>query len=201
MHNIYLLRHGKTLGKPALNGHSDVAVDETIQRNIADTLLNRYTFNQVYSSPLQRCYRVAELITEQKPELKLEVEPRLKEQNFGEFDGIAFDDLTPYWNQLEQFWENPAQCTLPDAEPLQNGYQRVIAAWEQIVEQCEQDTLVIAHGGPIRYILAYVLGLDWKNPKLYTTLTIENQSVTHIRLNRFEGQSFFTVKAVGIPLI
>ncbi len=201
MHNIYLLRHGKTLGKPALNGHSDVAVDETIQRNIADALLQKYTFNQVYSSPLKRCHRVAELITDQRPELNLEVDPRLKEQYFGEFDGVAFDDLTPYWNQLEQFWQNPAQCTLPQAEPLQEGFERVIAAWEQIAQQCDQDTLIIAHGGPIRYILAHVLGLDWQNSKLYTTLSIQNQSITHIQLSRFEGQAFFSVKAIGMLLI
>lgn len=201
MHNIYLLRHGKTIGKPALNGHSDVAVDETIQSNIACALLKKYAFSNVYTSPLQRCYRVAELITEQKSELRLIVDPRLKEQNFGEFDGITFDELTPYWDQLEQFWDNPARCTLPKAEPLHEGYSRVIEAWEHIVQQCGQDTLVIAHGGPIRYILAHVLGLDWQNPKLYTTLSIENQSVTHIQLSRFEGRQFFSVKAVGIPLI
>lgn len=201
MLNIYLLRHGKTLGKPALNGHTDVGVDETIQSQISQSLLDKYVFSNIYSSPLQRCQRVAQLLTESNPSLNLVIEPRIKEQNFGQFDGVPFDDLTEQWKTLESFWADPAGYTLPDAEPLQEGYERVVDAWLQIVQQCQNDTLVIAHGGPIRYIIAHVLGLDWQNPQLYTALSIENQSITHIQLNRFEGKTFLKVKAIGIPLV
>jgi len=200
MLNLYLLRHGKTWGKPALNGNTDVGVEESVQINIADTLLQKYVFSKVYSSPLQRCYRVAEILTEKKPALKLVLEPRLKEQNFGQFDGVPFDDLDKEWKKLERFWSNPAQYPLPDSEPLQEGVERVVKAWEQIIQQCEQDTLVIAHGGPIRYIIAHILGLDWQNPLLYTSLSIANQSITHIQLNKYQGESFLTVKSIGSPL-
>ncbi len=200
MLNLYLLRHGKTQGKAALNGHTDVAVDESIQANIAKLLPEKYAFSKVYASPLKRCQRVAELLTESDSALRLVIEPRVMELNFGMFDGIPFDELESEWEALEKFWTSPAQCPLPDSEPLEHGYDRVIEAWEQIVQQCEQDTLVITHGGPVRYILAHILGLDWKNPKLYTTLNIGNQSVTHIQLNKFEDKNYLTVKAIGIPL-
>ncbi|PNI01487.1 histidine phosphatase family protein [Vibrio diazotrophicus] len=199
--NLYLLRHGKTKGKPALNGHKDVVVDDSIQNAIAHRVLEQYSFSKVYASPLIRCQRVAELVTGLNPTLKLVIEPRLKEQSFGDFDGVPFDDLTHEWKKLEQFWANPAQNTLPNAEPLQVGYERVTEAWEQIVQHCEQDTLIVSHGGPIRFILAHVLGLDWQNPQLYTSLSIDNQSVTHIQISKFAGKVFFSVKAIGIPLI
>ncbi|MFV0448820.1 MAG: alpha-ribazole phosphatase family protein [Vibrio sp.] len=199
--NLYLLRHGKTQGKPALNGHIDVAVDESIQYSIAHALLKHYSFHKIYSSPLIRCQRVAELVAELKPALKLVIEPRLKEQNFGDFDGVPFDELAHEWKRLEQFWANPAQNHLPNAEPLQQGYERVVEAWQQITQHCEQDTLIVAHGGPIRYILAHVLGLDWQNPQLYTSLAIENQSITHIQINKFEGNVYYSVKGIGIPLL
>ncbi|MBD0785563.1 histidine phosphatase family protein [Vibrio sp. Y2-5] len=201
MFNLYLLRHGKTQGKPALNGHIDVVVHDSIQSAIAHSVLQKYTFSKVYSSPLTRCKRVAELITELNPALKLVIDPRLKEQNFGDYDGVPFDDLTQEWKKLEQFWANPAQNTLPNAETLKEGYERVTQAWEQIVQHCVQDTLIVAHGGPIRYIIAHVLGLDWQNPQLYTSLSIANQSITHIQISKFGDKVFFSVKGVAIPLV
>jgi len=200
MFNLYLLRHGKTQGKPALNGVTDVGVEESIQNKIAHLLPQKYAFTQVYSSPLQRCKQVAELLSESNPVLNLVIEPRIRELNFGQYDGVAFDDLKNEWQCLEDFWAAPAQCPLPGSEPLQQGYERVIEAWQQIIKQCEQDTLVITHGGPIRYILAHVLGLKWDNPNLYTSLNIDNQSITHIQLNKFESKVFLTVKVVGAPL-
>ncbi len=200
MLNLYLLRHGKTQGKAALNGHTDVAVDESIQAHIAKRLPEKYAFSNVYTSPLQRCCRVAELLTESNAALRLVIEPRIMELNFGKFDGVPFDALEREWQILEKFWAAPAQFPLPNSEPLEHGYKRVVQAWEQIVQQCEQDTLVITHGGPIRYILAHLLGLDWENPRLYTTLNIGNQSVTHIQIRKFENQLFATVKAISVPL-
>jgi alpha-ribazole phosphatase len=200
MLNLYLLRHGKTQGKAALNGHTDVAVDESIQANIADLLPKKYSFSKVYTSPLRRCSRVAELLTASNSALRLVIEPRIMELNFGMFDGIPFDELESEWQALENFWAAPDLHPLPSSEPLEHGYDRVIEAWEQIVQQCEQDTLVITHGGPIRYILAYVLGIDWKNPQLYTTLNIGNQSLTHIQISKYEQRIFATVKSVAVPL-
>lgn len=200
MLNLYLLRHGKTQGKAALNGHTDVAVDESIQANIANLLPKKYAFSKVYTSPLQRCYRVAELLTASNAALRLVIEPRIMELNFGKFDGVPFDELKSEWQALEHFWASPAECPLPDSERLEQGYERVIEAWEQLVQQCEQDTLVITHGGPIRYILAYLLGLDWKNPQLYTALNIGNQSITHIQISQFEEKTISTVRAIAVPL-
>ncbi|SMS02625.1 histidine phosphatase family protein [Vibrio mangrovi] len=201
MINLYLLRHGKTEGKPALNGHTDVGVDEITQQLIARSLLENYRFQTIYSSPLIRCKYVAELLTALDPALNLKIDDRLREQSFGRFDGVPFDDLQGEWETLERFWADPANATLPDAEPLSQGMARVTEAWEELVQQCEHDTLIIAHGGPIRYILAHVLGLDWQNPRWYTSLAIPNQSLTHITLNWYQSQPYLTVNAIACPLL
>jgi alpha-ribazole phosphatase len=200
MINLYLLRHGKTLGKPALNGHTDVGVKESVQKSIAQALLNNYDFQTVYTSPLIRCKRVAELLAEYNPSLDIRYDNRLREQSFGQLDGIPFDELNDEWATLEAFWSAPGETTLPEAEPLEEGYRRVIEAWEQLVEECQQDTVIIAHGGPIRYILAHVLGLDWKNPRWYTSLAIGNQSISHIQINRYQGKPYFSVCSIATSL-
>ncbi len=200
MINLYLLRHGKTQGKPALNGHTDVGVDEVIQKHMVRCLRNQYAFKKVYTSPLIRCKRVAELLSECEPSLDICCDNRLREQSFGQFDGIPFDELAEEWQTLEAFWAAPAEKHLPGAESLEAGYCRVTQAWEQLVQTCREDTLVITHGGPIRYILACVLGLDWRNPHWYTALNIGNQSVTHIRLNHYQGKAYLSVSSIGVPL-
>lgn len=54
--NIYLLRHGKTLGEPALYGKTDVKVDVRLQDQICQQLVKRQLrVTKVISSPLARC--------------------------------------------------------------------------------------------------------------------------------------------------
>lgn len=198
--NFYLLRHGKTTGLPALNGHTDVDVDPLVQANIVERISAGYAFEHVVSSPLRRCYQVAERIHAQTPILSLDIDPRWQELNFGQFDGVPFDALEKEWSKLESFWAAPSLCPLPGAETLEHGVQRVQQAWHELTDLCRGDCLIVTHGGPIRYVLAEVLHLDWKNPYWYTTLDIAHQSVTHIRLMRAFNQCYFSVKSIGVVL-
>ncbi len=198
--NIYLLRHGKTLAPAALNGKTDVSVATPIQYAMRDSVMATYQFQHVLTSPLTRCKALADLLVERDPHLTLSEIDALRELDFGHYDGVAYDSLVDDWPKLEAFWQAPAQNTLPGAEPLDLGFARVANAWQHIVHSMEQDTLIIAHGGTIRFILADVLGVDWRNPRWYSTLSIGNQSVTHIQMTRHQQQMFFQVKSVGVTL-
>ena len=198
--NIYLLRHGQTLGPAALNGKTDVEVAPQTQYAIRDSLMERYEFQQVLTSPLTRCKALAYLIAERDPSFIPHEIDALRELDFGHYDGVSYDSLGDEWPKLEAFWQAPAQNTLPGAEPLDLGFARVANAWQHIVHSMEQDTLIIAHGGTIRFILADVLGVDWRNSRWYSTLSIGNQSVTHIQITRHQQQVFFQVKSVGVTL-
>ena len=60
---LYLLRHAKTQGKPALNGHTDVAVDAMRQQRLAKALMPLCDeIHTIISSPLQRCQKLATLL-------------------------------------------------------------------------------------------------------------------------------------------
>ncbi len=61
MINLYLMRHGKTVGRPALNGKTDVLVEAHRQEQIAHTLLRSpYSFSNIITSPLRRCRDLAQ---------------------------------------------------------------------------------------------------------------------------------------------
>ena len=103
-------------------------------------------------------------------------------------DGITFDDIKTseyneqIWKQLEDFWNNPKDNTLPEAETLVHFYNRVESAWIDLLEANKNETiLLVCHGGVIRMILSYLLQMDWGNKALYDKLSISNASATLVK--------------------
>ncbi|MCL9774796.1 histidine phosphatase family protein [Vibrio methylphosphonaticus] len=199
MINIYLLRHGKVTGEAALYGHTDIAVSSEENAAIASNLhALSLNLKQVITSPLLRCHAVAQQFAHQQA-LPLSVVSDLSEMYFGDVDGVPFDTMsTQEWQNLEPFWENPAQTSLPNAESLCDFHTRVVRAWASL-STLKQDTLVVTHGGVIRVILAHLLELDWRNAKWYSTLSIQNGSLTHIQINP-KFPEHVLIKAIGTPI-
>lgn len=201
--NVYLLRHGKTMGEPALNGQTDVLVASELQSEITNNLLKKgIYFPRICTSHLQRCSDLAENIQKQLKGSSIEVNSALSEMNFGAYDGRSFSSLDDQdWKRLNSFWRDPAKVVLPNAETLGDFYARTTRAWKSIISNLDVDTLVIAHGGTIRMILAYVLDIDWTNPRWVTHLSIDYQSLTHIQVMINENETHFLVKSIGVPLL
>ncbi|EEX92228.1 alpha-ribazole-5'-phosphate phosphatase [Vibrio orientalis CIP 102891 = ATCC 33934] len=200
-YNIYLLRHGKTQGAPALYGHTDVAVSIETQQSIRKTLTTQNLgFTAIETSPLKRCQALAQQLVDDCPALALTVTDNWKETHFGDLDGVPFEAAQSDWPKFEAFWRDPAIHVLPNAEPLEQFYHRISQAWDSFTQALDQDTLVICHGGTIRMILAHVLQLDYTNPLLYSTLHIDHQTLTHIQLTQAD-KNYLRVRMIGQPLI
>ncbi|PFG56046.1 alpha-ribazole phosphatase [Vibrio sp. ES.051] len=198
--NIYLMRHGKVDAAPGLHGQTDLKVKIAEQHRITKAWQDSgRVVGGVVSSSLSRCKELADLIAEPQL-LPMIAKDELQEMAFGDFDGVPFDILTDHWKKLEAFWQSPSQHTLPNAESLSTFSQRVNCAWSQIINDINDDLLVVTHGGVIRMILAQVLGVDWRNPKWYSTLAIENASVTHITIT-IDDQIYASVRSIGVPLL
>ncbi|MEZ8745845.1 histidine phosphatase family protein [Vibrio sp. 10N.261.49.A5] len=198
--NIYLLRHGKVEGEAALNGLSDVLVNPDLQDRICGALIKQdIAFDCVVTSPLRRCSDLANRYA-QRMSGTLSVAPDFQEMNFGDVDGVPFDKLEDKWGMLETFWQDPANHQLTGAESLQSFHDRVTQAWSQLLDDPSDNLLLVTHGGVIRILLAHCLDIDWKNPSLYSKLSIENASITHIQITQF-AQSFTSVKSIGLPVL
>mgnify|MGYP000495031115 CR=1 FL=1 len=198
--NIFLLRHGKTLGAAALNGKTDVLVDELVQQRISDALAkHECKFDAIISSPLMRCSDLAK-IHSKLMDIPLEMVPELQEMDFGDVDGIPFDLLKNQWSMLESFWQDPANHHLSGAESLHSFQKRVISGWSHVLDIDHDNLLVVTHGGVIRVLLAHLLGVDWQNPRWYSNLAIANASITHIQVTQTD-QTFISVKSIGSEII
>jgi alpha-ribazole phosphatase len=227
MGNIYLLRHGKVNGPAALYGKTDIEVSPTINNEMLSLLMhNQNVFSHIVTSPLKRCAELAHQFAV-KADKPIEVITNLQEMNFGKYDGLAFDDI-PYtdinspsnisdsicdnvrdkiddesqpWIQLERFWQDPAEYSLPDAEKLSDFYLRVKSAWQQLLSNHgNENILVITHGGVIRMILAQVLGLDWKNEKLFNQLHIANATFSKLSHLRSNNKNHVKIHTIALPL-
>jgi len=209
MGNLYLLRHGKVNGPAALYGKTDIDVLPAINNEMLTSLLdNQARFSRILSSPLIRCQGLAQDFAKQtnKP---ITIIDALQEMHFGSYDGRAFDDI-PYentakqsqaWAHLERFWKNPAEFSLPESEKLSDFYYRVKNAWQQLLTNYKDDNiLLITHGGVIRMILADILGLDWKNEKLFNQLHIGNASISKFSNTPNNKDNFVKVHVIGMPL-
>ena len=204
MIEITLLRHSKIDGPAALYGKTDVAALPHKDEEVITALSQVKPFyDLVVSSPLKRCRKVAQQLS-QLSLSPLECDDSFQEMNFGDLDGVAFEQLIGgeallpnaqhYWALLEKFWQHPAKSTLPSAETLFEFNQRVVLGWQQLVtrlieqalpkekskEQTKQRVLLVCHGGVIRMILAHVLNLDWQNPTWYQGLSINNASLCQL---------------------
>ena len=108
---ITLFRHAKVAGPAALYGKTNVEAQKVEDQRIIDGFTStEQEFDLVVSSPLQRCYCVAQQLST-KLKVKLTLNESFKEMNFGIIDGIPFQqivgdkafhiDAEKYWSLLE----------------------------------------------------------------------------------------------------
>lgn len=199
MTELFLLRHGKVDGPAALYGHTDVAVSNENNEEMLQQLLQvKDQFTHIVSSPLKRCCELAKLFSSQS-KLPLTIEPALQEISFGQFDGISFDNLAEQWQLLDDFWQSPASNSLPGSEHLTVFNLRINKLLSWLLKQYQNESvLLICHGGVIRMLLSIVLDLDWKNPKLFSSLMIKNASISNITVHT--DSQLKQVTSIGLPL-
>ena len=195
---INLLRHGEIDGPAALYGRTDVRLSEHGRQQMQRQSRNLPYIDNIISSPLRRCSDFAAELA-QSHELNVQIKPAFQECDFGEWDGIQFNEQSQHWPLMTSFWQNPDQHTPPQGESLKEFHTRVINGWEALLQHDKnQRSLVICHGGVIRQILAHVLPVDWQDAKWYSQLQIGYGSLTRITLPAHDG-AVARVDFIGLP--
>jgi broad specificity phosphatase PhoE len=106
----------------------------------------------VYSSPLERARTTAEPIATRHG-LKPVIVDDLREIDFGEVEGLGFDDLPP--DLQRGLLEGPTQVRFPGGETYDELRDRVVAALADVTARHEGDTVAaVSHAGAIRAALA-----------------------------------------------
>jgi len=149
---VYLLRH-TALDIPAgvCYGQSEMPLAASYNQELAQVrrVLSTTTMDICFSSPLQRCRRLAEDL---HPDVA--IDDRLLELNFGDWEMVRWEDMD---RTQAAFWGNhfvTQRC--PGGESFADLHQRVMGFWNELAARPPaENILVVTHGGVIRSILAH----------------------------------------------
>ena len=146
---FWLVRHAQPLLAPGVcYGQLNVAADSEATQDCAKALTKVLPAQtRVICSPLQRCEQLAIDLIGLRPDLTLKVDPRLREMNFGEWEGRAWNDIAP--SELDAWTQNFADYRVGQrGESVTQFMARVALAFDGV--PATGDTLWITHAGVIR---------------------------------------------------
>jgi broad specificity phosphatase PhoE len=167
---LFLLRHGETIGQSSIRlyGATDVALAPEGEAQVADAgrRLGGRRFDAVFTSPLSRARRSAEVVlaTLDHPPIAIEPVPGFAEINFGEWEGWTWDEVAARDPQNHARWarEGPS-FRFPGGEVRAAFVERVQLASAPTIEARfaagARSILVVVHKGVIKAIAARLLGL------------------------------------------
>jgi broad specificity phosphatase PhoE len=165
MTRIYLVRHGQTEWNRELRfrGRADIPLDENGCKQasaISDALMDK-GINTIYTSPLRRSIETARPIA---AVFHLEIEnlQELIDINYGEWEGLAYDEVRQRYANLYRKWEErPDLVKFPNGESLEEVRRRSFAAFMEVVEKNSGNSiLIIPHRVINKVLLCALLGIS-----------------------------------------
>jgi alpha-ribazole phosphatase len=145
---MWLARHAKPLIEPGVcYGQLDVAADAEANLACAEALAEALPQGlHIICSPLQRCEQLAQVLSGLRADLTYRTDPRLKEMDFGQWEGQRWDDIGAA--AIDAWVADFAHYRPGGGESARAFMQRVTAAWDENSRRA--DTLWITHAGVIR---------------------------------------------------
>jgi ribonuclease H / adenosylcobalamin/alpha-ribazole phosphatase len=112
----------------------------------------------VYTSPLRRARETADAVAAACA-LDVTELPGLAEIDFGELDGLTYDEARARFADVYDSWlASPGSIRLPGGECLDDVRTRATLALREILERHRDAAVaVVSHAGPLRTLIADVL--------------------------------------------
>ena len=157
---IVFARHGRTAinREGRLQGRIDAPLDDTglAQARALGDVLAAETVRRVVASPLLRARATAEAIADRHG-LAVEVEERLIEIDYGEWDGLSLRDVPAAdWAA----WRADTAFVPPGGESLVAVTARVASFCSDVLPGAEGVVVAVSHVSPIKAAVCWALGID-----------------------------------------
>jgi alpha-ribazole phosphatase len=162
MTRFWLIRHGEPSeeARHRCYGSLDVGLSETGRAQMTQVAeyLKHDRVAAIYTSPRSRALESARILGAAAL-CAIEVVEGLREIDFGDFEGLAYDEIAARYPDLYRQWmETPTEIQFPNGESFSAMRVRVLRAFDAI--QCEregQTVALVSHGGVNRILLAWAL--------------------------------------------
>lgn len=180
---VILVRHGETVWNRdgRIQGQSDVELNELglKQAELVAERLREVPLKAVYSSDLRRALHTAQKIAEKH---HLDVIPLagLREMHYGRWQGLTAEEVKKQFpEEFARYREDGLHTCIQGGESAMLMRDRVLATWYEILSRHPGEMVaVVSHTGPLKMILAEVLGLD---PSRRRHLGLDNASLSLVR--------------------
>ena len=142
---LWLARHAKPLVAPGIcYGALDMEADAALTLAAAQALARELPQGAcVQVSPLRRCQQLADALSGIRPDLGLCTDPRLREMDFGSWEGVAWSDIPRA--AVDAWTADFATHRFGGRESAQEVLARIAAAWDELPPVGH--TLWITHSG------------------------------------------------------
>ena len=155
---ILLVRHGQTEWNllKKVQGKADVELNEQGIKQAEETrnYLKNEKIDLILCSPLKRAMQTAEIIKQER-NIKMIIDERISERDFGEFEGMPNTDF-----DFNAFWSYKQNLKYDKAENIQDFFERVYDFLESIKnEYTGKRVLIVAHGGISIPVKCYFEGI------------------------------------------
>jgi broad specificity phosphatase PhoE len=188
MPKFLLIRHGESVwnGERRIQGSRDPTLSQ-VGRRQADLLVRhlpahvRGPVDAIYTSPLLRAAETADRIASAM-HLPVFQETDLREISLGAWEGMTVAEIQAVFpGHYEKWLQDPVAFPAPGGEPLYTFARRVEGALERMQQTHPgADIMVVSHGGVIKALLCFALGLD---PRYLFRLKQDNTAVNRVELD------------------
>ncbi|SHH22715.1 alpha-ribazole phosphatase [Caloranaerobacter azorensis DSM 13643] len=160
---LILVRHGETKANvdKLYSGWTDFPLTDRGKEQVKNLLeiLSRENIDVIYSSPLSRTLVTAEIISKHIGK-KFYVNEKLKEMNFGIFEGKTYKEISKtYHLEWEKWISDNIKYRIPNGESLIDMYNRVTQFIDELKDK-DGTFLLVTHAGVIRIAITYLLNLN-----------------------------------------
>ena len=188
---LFLARHGEVEGwRPGmLLGSTDALLSDRGRHQAAliEDVFPGDAGIRFVCSPLARARQTAAVATAGR-EASVETDADLREIDFGEWEGLAYDEVEKGYPALAREWSDLIPgFGFPRGEKIEDFVSRVERAAHSLAEGEATTVVAFSHGGVIRALICHFLGLPFRD---YLLFDVAPGSVTTLRL--WEGRGVLT---------
>ncbi len=190
---LLIVRHPETVANTERRyvGRGDSPFTRRGEEQAADLVvaLTEWRPVRVYTSPLQRAMAVSVHVA--GCGVPLLVRDGLAEVDFGPAEGLTFEEISARGMAVEQPGLPAPDGMRVVGEPWDAFYSRVCSVAEELVAE-EGRTVVVAHGGVVRALVAHLLGLPHETA---WRLRVGNATGARIRID----DGYASLLGFGVP--
>lgn len=195
---VDLIRHGEPQGGNVFRGKTNLPLTEQGRWQFRQRL-QRYGlqsssahWQQIISSPLQRCLESAEYLA-QELSIPLLVEPLWQEIDYGDWENRPVNEVMATQPlQAQKMWQQPLEFCAPNGEPVRDFQQRILNAWQTLLaDHRGQHLLLVSHGGVMRVLAQHLLSLA---PQAMNRLSIPYAGLMRFRVDHDDNQDWVSLE-------